>query len=249
MMRELLRKLVPVSLRRARRDFVLRRQWKSFEELPPGEAFRRVYEDGVWGQSPDRGDRFFSGSGSHAPQLVSGYVAAVEAFLRTFPQKPNVVDLGCGDFAIGSQLRPLCGKYIACDVVEPLIARNRERFASLDVDFRRLDIATDPLPAGDVALIRQVLQHLSNKQIMAIVPKLPSTYRHVVVTEHLPVEEGFEPNLDKPAGPHTRLNSGRRPSGVVLTEAPFRLRPTRSSVLSETQDFEGLIRTTLYEFA
>lgn len=88
--------------------------------------------------------------------------------------KPDVVDLGCGDFKVGSQLRPWCGRYTACDVVPDLIAFNRTAFTQLDVDFRVLDMVEDPLPAGDVVFVRQVLQHLSNAAISKAIAKIAS---------------------------------------------------------------------------
>ena len=84
------------------------------------------------------------------------------------------MSLGCGDFNVGAQLRDLCGAYIACDIVELLIAYNRERFAELGVDFRRLDIIDKPIPEGDVIILRQVLQHLSNSQIATALPPAPA---------------------------------------------------------------------------
>jgi hypothetical protein len=228
---------------------VLRNRWKLFHKLPPNEVFRRIYEDGIWGASAVPNDRFFSGSGSHSPEIVGAYVAGLEKFLRAFPRKPDVVDLGCGDFAVGSQIRSLCATYIACDVVEVLIERNRELFASLDVDFRALDMTTDQLPPGDVVFLRQVLQHLTNRQIQSTIEKIPTTYRYLVLTEHLPTSGKFVPNLDKPVGPHTRIDAGGQPSGVVLTEPPFNLIASRSSVLCEIRDYLGVIRTTLHEFS
>lgn len=246
-MRELLRNIVPLTVRRWRRDWMLRHKWKAFEKLPPKEVFEKIYADGIWGVSGDPKDPFFSGSGSHSEGVVAKYIGALESFLAGFPKKPDVVDLGCGDFAVGSRIRPLCGSYIACDVVEPLIERNRSRFESLGVDFRLLDITSEPLPPGDVAFLRQVLQHLSNNQILAVIAKLPASYRFVVVTEHLPASVQFVPNLDKPIGPQTRIDAGGRPSGVVLTEPPFNFRSVRSPVLCEATDYLGTIRTTLYE--
>lgn len=240
--------IVPTSIRRARRDFLIRRRWKSLENLPPRELFRVIYADGIWGSSSDPNERFFSGTGSHDAGFVESYFGAVEKFARRFPDKLTVADLGCGDFAIGSRLRPLFSKYTACDVVEPLIERNRARFASLDVDFRVLDLTSDPLPPADVVIVRQVLQHLSNAQIQATIAKIPSAYRYLILSEHLPFSDDFVPNLDKPAGPHTRLDAGGRVSGVVLTEPPFNLQPKSSSLISEVRDFIGIIRTTLYEF-
>lgn len=247
-MQDLLRTLVPKFLRRARRDWLLRRRWKSYEKLSTKETFQRIYEDGVWGTSNDPNEKYFSGSGSHSQSIVSAYVAALETFLLTFPRKPDVVDLGCGDFAVGSRIRHLCRNYVACDVVGPLIERNRQRFASLGVDFREVDITKDPLPPADVAFLRQVLQHLSNGQIESIIAKIPVTYRFLVLTEHLPPGENFTPNVDKTPGPHTRIDAGGRPSGVVLTAPPFNFRSLSTTMLCEVRDYLGVIRTTLFEF-
>ena len=85
---------------------------------------------------------FFSGSGSHSPQITGGYVRAIVERLSRFPQKPDVIDLGCGDLNIGRQVRSLCAGYIACDVVPALIERNRQAFDDLDVDFHRPDCAS-----------------------------------------------------------------------------------------------------------
>jgi hypothetical protein len=38
--------------------------------------------------------------------------------------KLSAFDLECGDFMVGSQLRELCDRFVACDVVASLIERN-----------------------------------------------------------------------------------------------------------------------------
>ena len=91
-------------------------------------------------------------------------------FLRTLDYKPDVVDLDCGDFHVGSRLRCLCSGYVACDIVEPLIAFNAKTFEGLGVDFRTLDLTKDELPSGEVVFVRQVLQHLSNDDIARALP-------------------------------------------------------------------------------
>ena len=137
---------------------------------------------------------------------------------------------------------------MARDVAPALIERNRREFAALDVDFDTLDMIDDALPAGDLVMIRQVLQHLSNAQISRVVAKL-GQYKFAIITEHLPGLERFTPNLDKPMGDGIR--SGLF-SGVVLTAAPFGLKPLSERVICEVQDTcnpETIIRTTLYELA
>jgi hypothetical protein len=175
-------------------------------------------------------------------------VAAIERFALTQPAKLTAADLGCGDFAIGSRICPLSSRYVASDVVEPLIERNRRKFATVAVESRVIDITSDLLPPADVAVLRQVLQHLSNEQIQRTFAKIPAAYRYLILSEHLPASGDFVPNLDKPIGSQTRLDAGGRPSGVVLTAPPFDLRSTRSTVLGEVQDYLGAIRTMLFEF-
>ena len=208
------------------------------------EIFTRIYVESAWGESGDPSQQFFSGEGSHDPTVVKPYVEAVASFLKSLGRKPDVVDLGCGDFFVGSQIRELCGRYIACDIVPPLIEFNRKKFESLNVDFRVLDLATEPLPPGEVIFIRQVLQHLSNRQIKNLLPKVARGYRYAVVTEHLPTDEAFTPNLDFPTGPLFRLEIG---SGIVLTAKPFNLKVKSETILCELPQMGGRVRTTVYE--
>lgn len=206
--------------------------------LSPAQAFSHVYKWRFWGGESG----FYSGSGSHDPAIVSPYVEAVGRWARGQPTM-DAVDLGCGDFDVGRQLRPLFGRYVACDVVPELIAHHRSGPDAETVDFRCIDISLDPLPEGDVVFIRQVLQHLPNAMIQQLIPGLQA-YRWLVLTEHLPATADFVPNLDKPIGPETRLD--RDASGVDLCAPPFDLRPLETRVLCEVPEYGGLIRTTLY---
>ncbi|GFE87068.1 class I SAM-dependent methyltransferase [Steroidobacter agaridevorans] len=209
----------------------------------PEDVFTQVYREGLWGRTLRR--RFYSGPGSHDAGLIQPYVGAVSGFLSSLPARPAVVDLGCGDFNVGRRIRSACGSYIACDVVADLIAYNRRQFASLDVDFRCVDIVKDPLPAGDVVFIRQVLQHLSNEQIASVVAKLPQ-FRYLVLTEHLPAGHDFVPNADHRHGSGIRLDAN---SGVVLTAPPFELRTRAQQIILDIPKYGGRITTIVYELA
>jgi hypothetical protein len=229
--------------------FAILRKWRSRPCAPAvsqqslAQVFGSVYRDRRWGGS--RGQRFFSGLGSHDPDVVAPYVAAAREYLEEFPGRPDVADLGCGDFNVGRKLRDVCGRYLACDVVAELVAHDAARYAALDVDFRCLDIVDDELPAADVAFIRQVLQHLSNDQIARIVPKL-ARYGHLIVTEHLPKSASFVPNVDHEHGAGLRLAAG---SGVVLTAPPFNLRVRSERLLCAVEKYDGVIATHVYRIA
>jgi SAM-dependent methyltransferase len=232
--------LVPESLLVARRKFLLRRTERQFRNASNAEIFSTVYEREHWGL--EKGAGFDSGDGSRDPAIVTPYVDAVRTFLTSLESKPDVVDLGCGDFNVGRQIRPFAARYIAGDVVPALIEHNRTLPDATDVDFRCLDIARDPLPEGDVVTIRQVLQHLSNADVTQVVGKL-AQYQHAIITDHQP-PGAFTPNVDIPSGPHIRVGIG---SALDLTKAPFNLASVEVRELCVVPSSEGgVIRTTLY---
>lgn len=224
----------------------MRNPQKCYRNLSTKEIFTKIYEEGAWGRPDNSEQKYFSGTGSHDDAVANAYVEAVAKFLSSFAEKPSVVDLGCGDFTIGARIRHLCGTYIACDIVEPLIGWDKQKYKDLNVDFRVLDICEDELPGADIAFVRQVLQHLSNGHIARAVPQLAAKYKYLVVTEHLPSAGAFKPNLDKPAGAGVR---SALDSGVVLTSAPFNLPVKQESVLCEVPEGGGIIRTNLYRLA
>ena len=213
----------------------------SFAPLDHKAVFNKIYGGGIWGKVA--GQKFFSGPGSHDAKVVVPYVESVQHFLAQVGGKPSVVDLGCGDFNVGRQIRPFCGTYMACDVVPGLIAENAQRFAGEGVDFRCVDMVDDELPKADVVFLRQVLQHLSNAMIAKVLAKLPMSYRYLVLTEDIPLQEGFAPNRDKPTGPGTRTQFG---SGVVVEAAPFALPFIRKEVICELMLENSRLQTIVY---
>ena len=231
-------------LTKLKEQYELKKQRKQYEDLSTQDAFTKIYAENAWGKSDDQGGKFHSGSGSHNEHIVNAYIKTIIKFLSSFENKPDVVDLGCGDFHIGSQIRHLCNNYIACDIVEPLIKFNKEKYQDLNVDFRVLDLTKDALPGGDIVFIRQVLQHLSNDLISNALPEITSKFKYLVLTEHIPAGNSFTHNLDKPVGPGIRLSSG---SGIVLTSAPFNLKPKYEHCLCEVNEYGGVIKTMLYE--
>lgn len=208
---------------------------------PTKDAMDQIYEKHLWG---GKDFDFYSGEGSHLPKFVEPYLIKVGDFLRSFEQPPVVCDLGCGDFNVGKELVPFTKKYVAVDIVENLVLRNRTKFRDERLEFRCLNIATDELPAGDCAILRQVLQHLSNAEIQCIVPKLEN-YKYLIVTEHLP-DGRFKPNLNIISGQGTRL---KKQSGVDLTAPPFDMKVQETQQLLSVRSitFGGHVVTTLYK--
>ena len=241
--KKIIKSLLPSPIIKALQKYRTNKTRKEYCNLTTQQIFTKIYEEGVWGKSEDPSQKFFSGAGSHEGLIVSAYIEAIQNFLSTFEKKPNVVDLGCGDFFIGSNIRSLCANYTACDIVEPLVNFNREKFKSLDVVFKVLDFTKDELPQGEIVFIRQVLQHLSNEQIQNALPQIALKYKYLVLTEHLPGSGEFTHNLDKPTGPDLRLYIN---SGIVLTSAPFNLKVKEQKQLCQVAEYGGIITSTLY---
>ncbi len=136
---------------------------------PTKDAMAQIYEKNLWGGNASE---YYSGLGSHHPETVNPYIAGVSNFLKAFETPPVICDLGCGDFNISKELVQYSKKYIATDIVPELIAHNKKAFKAEQLEFQALDIAKDELPGGDCAILRQVLQHLSNAEIESVVEKL-----------------------------------------------------------------------------
>ncbi len=204
-------------------------------------AMSQIYEKNLWGGNPAE---FYSGEGSHDPQIVTPYINIISDFLQSFDEPITVCDLGCGDFNIGKDLAEFASHYHAVDIVPALMEHNLAKFQLPNLTFHCLDVAVDELPSGDCALVRQVLQHVSNQEVHQILEKL-SLYRYVIITEHIPSGD-FEPNKDKISGQGIRLKQN---SGIDVLAAPFYLKvKVAKELLSlELGNGKGRIVTTLYE--
>ncbi len=199
----------------------------------------QVYDRHLWGGTLHD---FYSGDGSHTEDIIGPYLASVSAFLKSFSTPLTVCDLGCGDFNIGHSLVPLTKHYIGVGIVPNLVERNRVRFTAENLEFQCLDIAKDPLPNSECAFLRQVLQHLSNAEVLSIAEKL-TAFKYVVLTEHIP-NGSFTPNLDIISGQGTRL---KKRSGIRLIAEPFNLKVKNERTLCYVKLEDGIIETILYE--
>jgi SAM-dependent methyltransferase len=208
---------------------------------PTKDAMEQVYEMKLWG---DNKSDFYSGLGSHDPEIINPYLEVLISFLTSFKNPLRVCDLGCGDFNVGKELVKHTKKYVAVDIVTNLIEYNKEKFKAENLEFHCLDIAVDDLPSGDCVILRQVFQHLSNTEVKIVVNKL-TDYKYVILTEHLP-EGDFVPNKDIISGQGIRL---KKRSGINLLAAPFNLKVKEEKQLLSVilNDYKGAIVTTCYK--
>ena len=215
---KLIKKLIPrsvklqiISLQRAIEDRRNRKRSVS-------EVFTDIYARHQWGDRKPTA-AFDSGHGTGKESVARPYLEAIKQDLQQRGLAgTHAVDLGCGDYRIGRELRPLFGRYMGVDIVPSLVQHLNEKFSDASTTFVTHDLIVDDLPDGDVAFLRQVLQHLSNSQILKILAKL-TRYRVTYITEHHPSDDRLiRPNVDKVHGGGIRLFKG---SGVYLDQPPF----------------------------
>ena len=177
------------------------------------DIFRKIYVNSKWGKSDDG---FCSGWGSIGRNATQ-YVDFINEFISSHDSK-TVVDLGCGDFKVGRRLQIPGGGYLGCDVVPEVIAENIKKFSSEKIGFKCIDIINDELPDGELCLIRQVLQHLSNSDILSIIPKIKK-YNYVIISD-MQIYDPKSINLDiqRFGGERTKLASN-----LLLEMPPFNL--------------------------
>ena len=208
---------------------------------PTKDVMQQVYEMKLWG---GKDFDFYSGNGSHHSKIIKPYLDGIISFLSSYNNSLIVCDLGCGDFNIGKQLTKYTRQYIAIDIVEKLIDRNKTLFKENNLEFHCLDITEDELPKGDCIILRQVLQHLSNAEIQKIIKKL-SPYKYVILSEHIPTGN-FIPNKDIISGQGIRLKQN---SGVNLLEPPINLKVIEETNFKDIrlENNQGRIATTIYK--
>lgn len=214
---------------------------KTKKPWPTKDVMNQIYEMNLWG---GKELDFYSGAGSHDPKIIDPYLNVLIAFLESFNKSLVVCDLGCGDFNIGKHLTKYSKKYIAIDIVENLINRNKNLFKEDNLEFHCLDIIKNKLPAADCIILRQVLQHLSNKDIEEVIKKI-TAYKYIVLTEHIPLGN-FAPNKDILSGQGIRLKQN---SGVNLLEPPFNFKIKEEKQLGEyiLENKKGRIVTRLFK--
>lgn len=189
---------------------------------PLDHVFNEIYAKGMWRPEGSEAE-FHSGPGSLAP-VTAGYEAFVGEILERDPSIETLVDIGCGDFQVSQRIlsrvkRPVT--YIGCDIASIVVDHNqRVHGRSGKIGFQTLNVAKDPLPAGDIVTIREVFQHLSNDTILAALANLRRSFKRAIITEALPLKPSA-PNLDIVSGYRTRDGYN---SGVYLELAPFNLK-------------------------
>ncbi|BAZ40629.1 hypothetical protein NIES4101_65900 [Calothrix sp. NIES-4101] len=237
--RNFINRLLPSKLLKFKTQYQVKQTHRRFNSRGLKETFTSTYEENLWGGN--KGE-YYSGTGSD-DRIAEKYSQQIDQFIQEHNIK-KVLDLGCGDFRVASQFITSDVDYTGVDIVDSVIKLNNEKYGDERVQFHCLDITKDSLPSSELCLVRQVLQHLSNAEILSVLENLEKqNYSFILITEHIPTGQVELPNQDIPHGPYTRLFHG---SGVFLDKPPF---SKKVKTLFEIPDKEmtGILRTVVLE--
>lgn len=235
-------RLLPEPLR-SRLRLMRHRHSARVECRPLAELFHDIYEQGLWGRID--GQRYCSGDAA-LEQSSRGYEDYVTQYLWRTPAIKTVVDIGCGDFQVAQRILARVGRpirYVGCDIAANVIDHNTASYGELGaIEFVCMDATRDQPPDGDLVLVREVFQHLSNAHVQAVIANLRSRYDHAIVADCV-TKRSARLNVDIASG--DRRRTALR-SGVYLEATPFNL-----TVLDRRQEAVSAriaARTLLIEF-
>jgi SAM-dependent methyltransferase len=169
------------------------------------DAFRRIYETDHWNGG--------SGEGS-AVEATEAYRRVLETVVASSDVR-TIVDAGCGDWQF-SRLVDWAGKrYVGVDIVPEVVAANRAAFARDTVDFVAADIRTEQLPAADLLVCKDVLQHWDVQSVEQFLARNLTRYQYALITNDL-ASVHIAPemlNVEIPIGHWRTLDLERPPFG------------------------------------
>ena len=122
------------------------------------EVFTAIHSENAWGNSESK-----SGEGSEVKQARE-LIESLPEFLKKH-QLHSLLDLPCGDFNWMEHVDYGSTTYTGADIVENIINRNQQLYASEQRVFKKLDLTSDLLDKVDVIFIRDCLVHLSYEYI------------------------------------------------------------------------------------
>lgn len=143
------------------------------------KTFNGIYSEGIWGR--DVAGKGTSGSGSTL-EITREYRAYLEDFIRKH-RVTSIVDAGCGDWTFSSTIDWGGASYLGVDIASEVIEANREKYEQRNVTFQVGDI-TEELPAADLLISKDVLQHLPDALVHKFIGNNLKTgkYKWVLLT-------------------------------------------------------------------
>jgi SAM-dependent methyltransferase len=178
-------------------------------DLPHGEVFDFVYAANIWGGASG-GSIGTSGEGS-ADAATAPYRDFLAGFMRE-KGIASVHDVGCGDWQLGRLIDWTGIDYVGVDV-SSAVMRNTRKYAAKNIRFVEGAAREMELPRADLLILKDVLQHWSNDDILRFLPKLGG-FRYSLITNGGNPAKAPDANRNIRAGGYRLIDLSRAPFSV-----------------------------------
>ena len=150
------------------------------------KVFSKIYKEDLWNEG--------SGDGSKI-ENVREYVDVLQKYIDK-PEIKTVIDLGCGDWQFSKFLDLSSVLYLGVDVVDSVIDSNIDLYSASNIDFISRDIITYELPQVDLIICKDVLQHLSNRDVISVLIKIIKSSKFALITNDFNPENTENKDID-----------------------------------------------------
>ena len=160
----------------------------------PGDlqaTFSEIYARGVW--------RGGSGAVSNVENAVL-YAAYLQHLIRK-PGVRSIVDLGCGDWRFTKHIDFGNCDYLGVNIVQDVVERNQAAYGTARVRFVCSDITKFEIPACDLLVSKDVLQHLSNAHVQKVLTRMAVAQTALVTNDFHPVNRDCGDDDTRPLDP------------------------------------------------
>ncbi len=188
---------------------------KTFFPLESSESvFTNIYKNASWGTN-----EIGEGCSGFGSRIENGkeYISFLQSFL-TEQAISSVVDVGCGDWGLSKHVHWNGIDYQGYDVVREVIEKNRRLYASQHIHFHHADALFTDLPAADLFICKDMLQHHKNDDILCLLYQIHK-YKHCLITNDVHPQTLTSKNNDIPIrGWHRYLDLCKPPFNVAGTK-------------------------------
>ena len=186
------------------------------------QAFKKIYDEGVWGQ--DENGKGTSGYGSN-PQFNQKYIQFMRKFIIDNDIK-SIVDIGCGDWQFSHEIyHDLDVNYHGYDCVKHLIEKHKKSYSNIkkynfhhingDNVFKSIKNNRN----ADLLIMKDVIQHWTYDNILNFFENLnkKTNFKHFILINDHTCDESF----DIKVGEYRRLNLDTKPLNILRNEFQF----------------------------
>ena len=138
------------------------------------DTFTNIYDKKIWGKG--------SGTGSRMSRNSRKYIDILESIIKKYNIN-TICDIGCGDWEFSKYIDFSGTKYLGIDCVDSVIKNNNKKYKKKNISFKVHCIDSNNIPSGyDLIILKDVIQHWSDKDILQLFPKILKNNKYVFCT-------------------------------------------------------------------